>query len=182
MNREYWIEFYKEHWVDEKSSFADYCLSYINGYFTELGCGNGRDLYYFLSKGKRGIGVDFAFENTFILKQKIETFIRENKSHNCIYTRFLWHTIERELQLKILKWTKQWLFIEARTTEDKKLHKTFKHHNRNYVNTKQLLKDLEDNGFKIIKQEEGTGLAPYEKEDPYLIRLICKKLDKKYML
>ena len=179
MNKKYWIKYYKDHFMDGESSFAHFCLPYLNGPFMELGCGNGRDLYFFFNKDKNGLGVDNAFDGMFVLQQDINTFIRQNHSYEHVYTRFLWHAIERELQLKILKWTKKWLYIEARTTEDMKLPKTFKHHKRNYVKKEQLLKDLTDNGFEIIKQEEGQGLSPMGDEDPYLIRIIAKKWTKK---
>jgi hypothetical protein len=63
--------------------------------------------------------------------------------------------------------------IEARTTEDKKRNHIYTH-KRNYVNVPQLVQDLKDNGFQIIRLEEGE-FSPFKNENPHLVRVIAKK-------
>lgn len=171
----YWKEFYKTFEEKDRSPFAEFCLPYLGSPFIDLGCGNGRDLYFFLSKGLHGLGVDSAYEDVLILREKIERFIKQNPPYKYIYTRFLWHAIPRELQLDILDWVSDWIFIEARTTKDVGRFKEFKNHKRYYIDTKQLVGDLVGRGFTIIKQEEGINLSSYGKENPHLIRIIARK-------
>jgi tellurite methyltransferase len=175
MNKSYWEKFYKTSKRLAPSSFAEFCLPYIKGKLTELGCGNGRDLLYFLYNNIEAYGVDEAFGSQFIEKQNVRDYIKTHKSNPYVYTRFFWHAISREDQLAILRWTKKYIFIEARTTEDKERMKVHVGHDRNYVDTALLLKDLKKYKFKIVYMFEGTGLSPYEKEDPHLVRVIAKK-------
>jgi tellurite methyltransferase len=176
MNKSYWEKFYKTSKRLPPSSFAEFCLPYIKGKLTELGCGNGRDLLYFLYNNIESYGVDEAFESQFIEKQSIRDYIKTHKSNPYIYTRFFWHAISREDQLAILKWIDKYIFIEARTTKDKERYKIYKGHERNYINTEQLRNDLKKNKFKILFFKEGTGMSLYKDENPHLVRVIAKKL------
>lgn len=168
-NKKYWKEFYQKNTIEEPSSFAEYILPLVKGELIDLGCGNYRDTNFFLFNKIDADGIDEVHG------YKVEDHIKKNKSPNNVYARFFWHAIDRPLQLKILKWTKKFIFIEARTTEDAKRLKMAKPHQRNYVNVAQLVSDLKANKFTIISMEEGTGLSPYKKEDPFLVRIIARK-------
>lgn len=176
MNEKYWDEFYKKHHFKKTSSFAKFCLPYIKGKMLEFGCGNCNDLYYFKKHKIECSGVDKVYNNIDV--KKIVAGDVHNKCPEYIYTRFFWHVISRDLQLKILKWVKGTLFIEARTTEDKPFD-IFGKHKRNLVNVPKLVKDLKDNEFEIVYLKEGKGLSKFRKEDPYLIRVIARKNEKK---
>ena len=167
MNHEHWVKFYKKKLTDEPSSFAKFVLPYIKGKIIDLGCGNYRDTNYFLFNKLDSDGIDEVYG------QSVEEHIKKEKSPQNVYTRFFWHAIERNLQLKILKWTKKYIFIEARTTEDKPI--LFKDHSRNFVNVAQLVKDLKDNEFEIVYLHEGRGLSRYKNEDPHLVRCVAYK-------
>lgn len=168
-NKKYWKEFYKGKFTFEPSSFAKFVFKYIKGDLVELGCGNGRDTDYFKSNKIKALGIDEANGVT------AESYMRSNPSPKNVYTRFFWHSISRRLQLQILKWAKGNLFIEARTTDDAKRLKFFPKHDRNYVNIAELVKDLKDNGFEIVRLEEGLGFSKFKKEDPHLVRVIAVK-------
>lgn len=172
----YWKQFYENQERFSPSSFATICFPFLIGKTIELGCGNGRDLYYFRDNGVNIKGVDSAFENHYIIKSDVETYIKENKSPNFVYTRFFWHSIPDELQLKIIKWTKEYLFIEARTTEDKSTKKIFNNHYRNYIDVSKLVAQLKENKFNIEFLIEGKGLSKMKSEDPHIIRLIARKV------
>lgn len=174
IEREYWKTFYKEHKFEEPSPFAQYVLDSIDGDFVELGCGDGRDLYYFLKNGKSGYGVDACVEDIFIIKQVVETYLKENPCPDNVYTRFFWHSIPRETQLEILKWTKKRIFIEARTTKDKPKF-LYGKHEINPVDIDQLGNDLTEAGFTVTKYLEGYGMSKYFDEDPHLVRIIAEK-------
>lgn len=166
-----WEKFYKTHKFKEPSSFAKECLPLLFN-VVELGCGEGRDLRYFRSEGINAVGVDPAFEGDYILKQTAEEHIKQTKSPECVYTRFFWHSIPHETQLKILKWVRGFLFIEARTTQDKPKN-LYGKHKRYLADVTQLVKDLKKNGFQILYLQEGTGFAKHKNEDPHIIRVIA---------
>lgn len=175
MNKDFWTPIYKNDKVTtEPSTFSEFCLPSISSPAVELGCGNGRDLYWFRKNGVNIFGVDAANEDTFIVKQDVSTFIRQNESPKCVYTRFFWHAIERSLQLDILDWTRKRIFIEARTTKDKPKNVCGRH-SRKLIDTKKLKNDLEIRGFKILHFSEGRGLSLYKGEDPHLVRVIAEK-------
>ena len=171
MDRKYWKRFYEKGLTLEPSSFAKAVLPYVKGTLLDVGCGNYRDTNFFVFNKINAVGIDEAYG----VVDEIGNYMKEFKSPNNVYARFFWHAIDRKLQLEILKWTKNYIFIEARTTEDKKKPKTYKGHRRNFVSVKQLVEDLKDNGFEIIKLEEGTGFSKFKKEDPHLVRVIAKK-------
>jgi len=168
-----WETFYKNHKFKEPSSFAKFCEPLLNN-VVELGCGEGRDIRYFISKGINAVGVDPAFGGDYVLKQTAEKHIKETESPYCVYTRFFWHAIPRRTQLKILKWAKGFLFIEARTTQDKPKN-IYGAHKRYLVDVPQLVKDLKSNNFQILHLEEGIGFAKHKSEDPHIVRVIASK-------
>jgi tellurite methyltransferase len=174
MSKKYWQQFYKKKLTLEPSSFAKAVLPYVKGDMIDLGCGNYRDTNYFLFNKIDVDGIDEVYG------QKVEDYIKENKSPKNVYARFFWHAIERPLQLEILKWARHNIFIEARTLQDKRKPKVFDKHERNFVYVPQLVKDLKENGFDIVKLEEGTGFSKFKGEDPYLVRVIAKKLSTSY--
>jgi len=139
-----------------------------------LGCGDGRDLYLFKKNGIPAHGVDASYEAEFIIKQDVEKYMEENEAPDNVYARFFWHAVPPETQQKILEWTKNMLFIEARTTKDKPKN-THGAHKRWLVDTKKLARDLDDHGFEVIRFIERKGLSPYQGEDPHLVRVIAKK-------
>jgi hypothetical protein len=172
MNK-YWDNFYKTNKFKEPSNFAKFCEPLLDN-VVELGCGEGRDLNYFLKQGINAIGVDQSFEGDYILKRDVEEHIKKVKSPDCVYTRFFWHSIPHKTQLKILKWVKGFLFIEARTTQDKPKD-LYGSHKRYLVNVPQLVKDLKSNNFQIVYLQEGIGFAKHKNEDPHIIRVIASK-------
>lgn len=172
MEHNHWREFYKKDFTQEPSSFAVAMLPFIKGNLIDLGCGNYRDTNYFKANKIEALGIDEIYGKV----EKVENYIKEFKSPKNVYARFFWHSITRNVQLAILKWTSDYIFIEARTTQDKLKPKVFKKHERNFVDVAQLVKDLKDNNFKIIKLTEGTGFSKFKGEDPFLVRLIARKL------
>src|SRR3990167_6013213 len=174
-NKKYWEKFYKNSKRLDHTSFAEMAAVFAGERILELGSGDGRDLAYFHECNKIARGIDSAYEDIFTDKMDVGEYIKNHKCTDDIYTRFFWHAIDRNLQLKILKWATAYLFIEARTIDDKFRPKIFKKHERNFVNVAQLVKDLKDNNFQIILLREGAGMSKYKNEDPYLVRVVAKK-------
>src|SRR3989344_3363951 len=175
-NKKYWEKFYKNSKKLKHSSFAEIAAVFTDNRILELGSGDGRDLSYFHECGITARGIDSAYGDLFTSKIDVGEYIKNHKCSDNVYTRFFWHAINRDLQLKILKWATSLLFIEARTTDDKYKPKTFRKHERNFVNVAQLVKDLKDNNFQIISLTEGTGFSKYKNEDPFLVRVVAKKI------
>jgi len=171
----YWEAFYKKNTVLGPSSFATFVLPFLKGTTVELGCGNGRDTHFFAQNKVDILGVDSAFEGRGIVQEDVFSFIQREVSPDYVYTRFFWHSIDWETQLEILKWTKDYIFIEARTTKDIQTTKVHGGHQRNYVDIQQLEADLLGEGFTIEHMEYGYGLSVYQDEDPHLVRIIARK-------
>lgn len=172
--KDYWKGFYKTHLFEEPSGFAQWVLPEIKGTLVDLGCGDGRDLHYFLREGIRCYGVDASNEDVLIIKQDVNQFMKENECADNVYTRFFWHAIDNETRENILKWTKHSLFIEARTLKDKPKN-LYGAHDRNLVDTKELKEQLEKYNFKVLKFIEGYGMSRYFEEDPHLVRVVAEK-------
>lgn len=165
----YWKNFYKKKIKKRHSSFAEFCLPFLKDEVIDVGCGSGEDVKYFNSNDIISYGIDD------VLGTPIHKCKEEISSCDYIYTRFLWHAIDRKTQLKLLKWSRKWLFIEARTIEDEKTKKIYKGHSRNYVYTPRLVSDLKKYNFSIVHLSEGRGRSIYKGEDPYLVRVIAVK-------
>tara|TARA_R110001599_G_scaffold349453_1_gene577836 strand:- start:2118 stop:2696 length:579 start_codon:yes stop_codon:yes gene_type:complete len=191
MNKEYWQEFYKNDLEPNNgSSFSKFVLSHLDPHeqLLDLGCGNGKDTYYFLKNQIRAIGIDnneFLSKEHFIIGDVLQNL---QKCQN-YYLRFFIHAIEEEYFDCILeevhrisdKGTK--VFIETRSTEgitqeDKLLH-NFKsgvgeEHFRMLYNCSYLEEKIEKK-FSIFHLEESYGLSPFNGRDPCLIRICCVK-------
>lgn len=170
----YWHKFYNKHVFDSPSTFAQFCLDKIDAEFIELGCGDGRDLYYFLRNEKDGWGVDANGGGIYITTMDVNEYMDIEESPDIVYTRFFWHSIDTETRIRILDWTKKKIFIEARTTEDKPKD-IYGKHDRNLVDVEELGIQLGERGFTVTHFEQGYGLSPYLGEDPHLFRLIAEK-------
>lgn len=175
MNTEHWDNFYKIPTKKEQSQFAEFAIKYLDTPIIEFGSGIGKDLSFFNHNNVVARGVDASFSNEYTTCMDVGEYIKKYECVGDVYTRFFWHAIERELQLEILKWAKFQIFIEARTTEDENRKKVFKNHSRNFVDVKQLVKDLKETGYQILYLHEGTNLSQYKNEDPHLVRVIASK-------
>ena len=121
----YWNIYYKNNIVPlEPTSFAKYCLPLIkkNTTLLELGCGNGRDSYFFaknnlsvyasdisktaienLKKSDPGI----AMENLKFINGDFTNFEEEKfpEPFDTIYSRFTLHTILKDKLDRVLNWS-----------------------------------------------------------------------------
>ena len=120
----YWDEYYKNVSSGSvQSSFAEYCLQFIKegSLLLELGCGDGRDSFFFAKNNISVIATDISnvvLQNNTkrvnpILKNRLQflnadfTNFRKNQFNepfSTIYSRFTFHTIIKEKVHTILKW------------------------------------------------------------------------------
>lgn len=203
-NRKFWKKYYKKHRDNEiPSLFAVFCLeNYIKPgtRLLELGCGNGRDAFYFAKNNLQITALDLESEeikyltkknkctNLKFLNKDFTTFSSEN-TFDIVYSRFTIHSISSDDETLTFKNTyknlkKDGLFLmEVRSIKDEMFITSDKlsdnegttDHYRRFINYKEVKQKLEGMNFKIIFSIESTGLAPHKEEDPMIIRIIAKK-------
>ena len=206
-NKKFWNNFYKNNLaVSRPSDFAIFILKFLkknNSKIIDIGCGNGRDLFFFKKNKIDFIGIDLSKNATQLIKKKLENKQEKNKVFNndfvrfdykknvrtkfSIYSRFTWHTINQKNEDKFLNKISNlpnltYLFIETRSIKDdlcgvgKKIGKNefVTDHYRRFINKKDLIKKLQKS-FKIIYLKESKGFSKFKKEDPCLIRVIAVK-------
>jgi tellurite methyltransferase len=166
----------------------------------DVGCGNGRDTFFFLKKKINCIGIDKSAIAINLNKKKNrnlnKNFIKgdfskiffDKISNNrfCIYSRFTLHTLnqkEEDRFFRKLYASKKikYLFIETRTINDdlygvgKKIgkHQFWTDHYRRFIDPKIIKKKL-NKKFQILFFKEEKNFAIYKKQNPKILRIICK--------
>lgn len=204
-DKEYWNSYYASATVGVKpSDFARKIEIDLprNAQILELGCGNGRDSLYFLSKGHDVTAVDGSdtaidrlCELTgsegralFVCDNFVNCKVLYQMKYDCIYSRFTLHAITEEQENEMLKnamgaLTKNgFLCIEARTIHDEIYGKGLKvsddsyiydDHFRRFIDVDKFGKKLKHMGYRIISLEESKGFSKTEKSDPMLMRCIA---------
>lgn len=204
-NKDFWNVFYKKKLaVSKPSNFAVFVKRFLKNYTStiiDVGCGNGRDLFYFKKNKYDTMGIDLSKNAVSLIKKRLKNtkdkkkiihsdFSRFDYKNNIktkfsIYSRFTWHTINEKSEGLLLKKISkiinlEYIFIETRSDKDelcgvgKKISKNefITDHYRRFINKNNLVKKIRKN-FKIIYLKEAKGFSKYKKEDPCLIRLIA---------
>lgn len=201
----YWNSYYQKMggYVIEPSNFAVAVEERLNSgaHVLDLGCGNGRDSLFFLSKGHvvtavdgSDVAIDMLCERTkenqralFVCDNFVKCKSLYQMKYDCIYSRFTLHAITEEQENELLNnvygaISQRGIFcIEARTVHDEIYgmgdniaHNTFIYNNhfRRFIDVDEFQKKVEDMRFKVISIEEGTGFSKTETSDPVLMRCI----------
>lgn len=171
----------------------------------DVGCGNGRDSVYFLREADLYVtGIDISDKAIAILNEKLKEhpkalFVCDDftcsetiyaQQYDYIYSRFSLHAINANQEdvflsnaYKALK-DGGMLFVEVRSVNDSLYGQGIKAgedeyinngHYRRFIRREQLEQRMEQKGFEIIESIENADLAPYEGENPMVIRIVCKK-------
>ena len=197
----HWDEYYKK---DNAPSFPSPFAEYVaNKLYTvqnilEVGCGNGRDSYFFSSKGHHVTGLDRSGEAIELCKslysnEPIEFFFgaitdiakTNKKKYDLIYSRFVIHAMPLNEEIEMLKTSYKLLnkdgqfFVECRSIKDSLSLKgemlshteRIDDHYRRFIILEELKKRLSQVGFEVTKTIESNGLAEFEEEDPVVIRV-----------
>lgn len=206
-NNTFWNKFYKRKInLNKPSSFAIFISKFLKDkklQIVDVGCGNGRDIFFFKKNKINFIGIDLSKSATKLIQGKLKIkkdkkkifnndFVKFDYENNIngkfsIYSRFTLHTINQKNENIFLnKISKnnnlEYLFIETRSDKDelfgvgKKLGKNefVTDHYRRFINKNILIKKLKKY-FKIIYLKEAKGFSKYNNQDPCLIRIIAKK-------
>lgn len=114
----------------------------------------------------------------------------KNTDFDYIYSRFTFHSINEFKEDRTLDWIESNLckggcfLLEARSMNDpmfkqgKALSETenFTTHYRRYMDLNKIINKLESRNFEIVYKIEDNNLAVYKDDNPYVIRIIAKKL------
>jgi len=177
MNRKYWTKFYKNFDVKKPSSFAPFCLYYLKKYgcVLDVGCGNGRDTYFFSKNKIDSIGIDFA--NLPKKKPKAKFLQKDFKDFDFgfmpVYARFFIHTISYTEMLDFFVKCQSLVMVEFRNLGDKPV--IYQKHERRFVDGLETMELLKTMGFEIIHFQLSQGLAKYKNEDPLICRIIARR-------
>lgn len=202
---EYWNRYYEGNPnIEMPSPFAQYISSQISrGNLLELGCGNGRDSLFFEKLGLNVTAIDASRSAIKKLQEENERdnicFICDDfvcsptifaGQYDYCYSRFSIHAINEEQEKEVITNVHKVLksggkfFIEVRSVHDeiygkgKKVGKNsfiYGGHFRRFIEKEELENELIKKGFFIEYSEENRGFAPFENEDPLVIRIIARK-------
>mgnify|MGYP001184129200 FL=1 len=204
MNKKFWDRYYaKTLGMDTPSTFATYVSGLIKkgDSILELGCGNGRDSFYFAKKGFQVFAIDQSkivinrikkknINPKFICKdiQELEKIFKFEIDH--CYARFFLHALNENEENRVIKSVakllpKDGLFFSENRSVKSDLYGKGKviskdifstDHKRRFIRKNNISQKLEDNGFKITTLVEEKGLAVHQGDDPVVIRICAKKL------
>lgn len=174
-----WIKFYKENQAPtEPSTFARFVMekNLPGDTLVDIGSGNGRDTY-FLGEKYIATGIDPNCEpettaRAGFIKDKVSPSLVADA--DIVYSRFFLHTISADEISELLFNTKKYFCAEARVEGDEPM--LYPEHERNFINGEWLLDRLISQNFEVLYFEKARGLAPYKGEDPFLLRVIAKKI------
>lgn len=177
----HWEKFYKTKEVPaEPTSFAKFCAIewFPRGealMIWDVGCGNGRDTYFFAQLGHAAMGVD---KHNRPADQGRAQFFQDDLTERAyhgdiLYSRFFLHSIEaRKVQDLIKNSDCTYFMAECRAVGDEP--RLYTDHKRNFVDGNWLLKELEQNGYEILYFRKGADVAKLKGENPLVIRIIAK--------
>ena len=201
----YWNQFYKKNSINHESSFARFTLKKIktnNSKVLDIGCGNGRDSYFFNKKGFKVTGIDISqkaiqknskvlVKNLTFKKFDIDKDEIKNK-YDIIYCRFFVHTVSELLESKLIKLIKKSknegtlvffefrnykdkLFADFKATDHNKIIEFEKGHFRRIIDPKIFQKKfISATKSKLVYQKSGINLSIVKNDNPNLSRMIFK--------
>lgn len=168
----------------------------------DLGAGNCRDALFFARHGREVTAADFAigvldrverslgedaptihFEGVNFNDTRdavaLGTRLARQPDPVDLYCRFTLDALEppaRENLLRLASLSLRrggYLFLEFRTPRDRNLPHHFEH-GRNFLAPRHVIGELRRRGGTVVEAASGTGLAPFEDEDPYVCRIVAR--------
>lgn len=189
MDQKYWYNFYTSAFANDLSGPSDFCLFVLNFFDSisvsnvlDAGCGNGRDSYK-LGERYNVLGVDssgFRLESKNNCKFMQDNFVTIDKSSfDLVYTRFTFHSITGEDHCLFLDSLGIGTYLAIETRSDKSIDEKRYYgdqHYRNFTNLQYLRDILGRYGYDIMYIREDKDFAKYRDENPYCIRVICRRV------
>lgn len=143
----------------------------------------------YLNENYKNENITFICDDFTDLANTSNSIINET-DFDYIYSRFTFHSINEAKEDRTLDWIENNLdeggcfLLEARSLNDpmfkqgKSLSDTenFTTHYRRYMDLNKIIKKLESRHFEIFYKLEDNNLAVYKDDNPYVIRIMAKKL------
>ncbi len=205
-NTKFWNEFYAHsNLTDTPSSFAQFCISMIdkNKTLLELGCGNGRDTFFFSQSGIRVIALDLSNEairhNSAKENGNVDFYVHDFTNVNAkeinlidvksIYSRFTLHSVDKAGFDRTLEWVASTLpiggrfFMEARTINDTLFGQGeplpdngfFTTHYRRFLIASDIKKQFEHLPFNLLYFVEDFINGQMNNDGAVVLRVIAEK-------
>ncbi|MDQ3414114.1 MAG: methyltransferase domain-containing protein, partial [Verrucomicrobiota bacterium] len=201
----YWDGYYHEvKKVSPPSPFALFVAEQLppQQKILEVGCGNGRDATYFSQLGHAVSAIDKSEAAVELCRElhrasSVRFFagtLRKYEeewagSFDLVYSRFVLHAMTETEELEMLRAAHLALgsggriLLECRSINDPmaregeviSLTERIAGHYRRFIIPEELRSRLQSCGFEIQFEIESTGLAPYQDEDPVVIRVTGQK-------
>ncbi len=202
-SKEYWEGYYRQNPDPaHESPFARFAAGFLNDgdHLYELGCGNGRDSFYFGKLGVHVVAFDQCDSELAYLNEQNDQpnvqfeagdftalGIRPKVQH--IYSRFTLHSVAEDKERQTLDWAFETLeenglmLIEIRSIRDELYGKGEEvgkdefvtTHYRRFVDFAGFVGRVKEAGFSILYKIESSGLAPYGDNDPVVIRVVAQR-------
>ena len=201
----YWNKYYEKSASMKKPSlFAKFVYeNYLtaDSELLELGCGNGRDSLYFISKGLKVTAIDASdfvineliavSKNTdakFVCGDFVDSDLIYSAKYDWCYSRFSVHAISEPQENTLLDNVKNSLkrggkfFVEVRSINDPIYGKgisvgknsfIYNDHFRRFIDKNEFEKKLLAKGYTVEYSEESTAFAPFGNEKPPVIRVVA---------
>ncbi len=200
----YWNNYYSNIVKFKESSFARFVKKKVkkNSEIIDIGCGNGRDSFFFSKNNFKVIAVDIsksAIKNNSVKSNKNLQFLKFDigkdkikKKFDVFYCRFFIHAISEKTENKLIsllnktKKKKSLAFFEFRNHKDeifkqkkKRMHNDViefeKGHFRRIIYPNEFIKKVRNKiNAKVIYKKSAKNLSIVKKDNPNLTRIIFK--------
>lgn len=204
----YWNTYYKADAAPHLASqFAIFVAGEVQNpsFVIDLGCGNGRDTEFFLSRTGKVISIDQS-------AAAIETLRRRNDAESLtticsridapslpndlvsnllnspveatgvLYARFFLHAIDHDEEVHFLELCRRVLearnaivAVEFRTTKDRNLNKVTAAHYRRYVDPLAFITRASEFDLHPFYFVEGFGFAKFHDDDAHVARILLRR-------
>ena len=197
---DYWDNYYKSKTeMFPNSDFSKFVLKHLKKQSTliDIGCGDGRDSFFFSNNEIMTKGVDFSIETikkNLLLSNRYLSFehldlININslkQSFDYAYCRFILHSITESVENTLLKWLKSSInnsiFFETRILDKSKNTKNLNHYRR-FFTENEFIDKLSTFGFDINYLETSYKFSKYKELynvkdldfDPLVLRVIIQQ-------
>ncbi|HEX3900202.1 MAG TPA: class I SAM-dependent methyltransferase [Mycobacteriales bacterium] len=208
--RSYWNAFYASARVQdvpaEPSRFGRWVHDRLGGTgsIVELGCGSGRDTFWFASQGHDVRAFDFAASAVARVTataasrgmtvpvaeldlgqaddvRSAAASVLAGGAPDAVYARFLLHSLDDAGQEGLYRFAATTLshggllFLEFRAQQDEQAAHLFgDDHFRAYLHASDVVKAVESFGGQVLEAETRQGWAPYRTEDPFVTRIVAR--------